>query len=267
MMRRDAACGMCLVWWMLATSASAEPADVSGPQWIWGSVAASEGAEVGYCDFRRSFQTTEVRSAVLKIACDNRYVLRLNGRLVGIGDDWQQWDAYDVTALVRDGKNEVWVRCQNDGGPAGLAVDLAVDSMQGDSWQMVSDGQWQAKLQRDGTWDPTVEARTPWSAAVSAGRVGQVEPWGGSPAPPAETRVIERVAQMPAEGPFQLRDGDRVLFVGNTLIERAQRFGYFEAALTTAFPERDVAFRNLGWSGDTVFGEARARFGRRTRRL
>lgn len=63
-----------------------------------------------------------------------------------------------------------------------------------------------------------------------------------------------------AAEPFELRDGDRVVLLGNTLIEREQKYGYWETALTLRFPERNVIFRNLGWSGDTVWGEARAGF-------
>jgi lysophospholipase L1-like esterase len=64
----------------------------------------------------------------------------------------------------------------------------------------------------------------------------------------------------PAPPPFLLQDGDRVVLVGNTLIEREQRTGYWEAALTARFPNRNVTFRNLGWSGDNVYGIARASF-------
>ncbi|MFC1759014.1 SGNH/GDSL hydrolase family protein [Planctomycetota bacterium] len=64
-----------------------------------------------------------------------------------------------------------------------------------------------------------------------------------------------------SDGPFELRDGDRVVLLGNTFIERAQRYGFIECELTRLCPNRNVIFRNLGWSGDTVFGEARARFG------
>jgi lysophospholipase L1-like esterase len=64
-----------------------------------------------------------------------------------------------------------------------------------------------------------------------------------------------------AAEPFELKDGDRVVLLGNTLIEREQRYGYWEAALTSRYPGRNVVFRNLGWSGDTVFGHARAGFG------
>jgi lysophospholipase L1-like esterase len=62
--------------------------------------------------------------------------------------------------------------------------------------------------------------------------------------------------------PFALRDGDRVVFVGNTLIEREQRYAYWETAFTSRYPDKNITFRNLGWSGDTVFGDARAGFGR-----
>jgi hypothetical protein len=34
----------------------------------------------------------------------------------------------------------------------------------------------------------------------------------------------------------ELVDGDRVLFLGNTLIEREPRYGYWETALTVAYP-------------------------------
>lgn len=61
--------------------------------------------------------------------------------------------------------------------------------------------------------------------------------------------------------PFELRDGDRVVFLGNTLIEREQKFGFWEAMLMLSWPERTFTFRNLGWSGDTVWGESRAGFG------
>src|SRR5712692_5596744 len=59
---------------------------------------------------------------------------------------------------------------------------------------------------------------------------------------------------------FEFKDGDRVVLIGSTLIEREQRYGYWEAALTAANPTKNITFRNLGWSGDTVWGEARAGF-------
>ncbi len=60
---------------------------------------------------------------------------------------------------------------------------------------------------------------------------------------------------------FEWKDGDRVVLIGDTLIERDQKYGYLETRITAENPDKTIVFRNLGWSGDTVFGHARARFG------
>jgi lysophospholipase L1-like esterase len=60
---------------------------------------------------------------------------------------------------------------------------------------------------------------------------------------------------------WQLRDGDRVVFIGNAFIEREQTYSHLETLLVARWPDRNITFRNLGWSGDTVLGEARAGFG------
>jgi len=49
--------------------------------------------------------------------------------------------------------------------------------------------------------------------------------------------------------------------VGGALIEREQLFGHVEVMLHSMFPNKKFTVRNLGWSGDTVWGEARAEFG------
>ncbi len=67
-----------------------------------------------------------------------------------------------------------------------------------------------------------------------------------------------------AAGPdsgFAFKDGDSVVLLGSTVIEREQRYGYFESSLELALGEKKVTVRNLGWSGDTVFGQARSYFG------
>ena len=58
--------------------------------------------------------------------------------------------------------------------------------------------------------------------------------------------------------PFEFKSTDRVVFIGGTLIEREQRYGYWETMLTARYP--GIKFRNLGWSGDDVFGTARKAF-------
>jgi lysophospholipase L1-like esterase len=75
--------------------------------------------------------------------------------------------------------------------------------------------------------------------------------------------VLACVVLSPTQPPapkFELKDGDRVVWIGGTLVEREQRYGYWETALYAAFPQANFTVRNLGWSGDTVWGESRGRF-------
>ena len=60
---------------------------------------------------------------------------------------------------------------------------------------------------------------------------------------------------------LKFRSGDRITWVGGTNVERRQAFGYLETVLTSAYPNLNLKFRNLGWSGDDVHGLARAVFG------
>jgi lysophospholipase L1-like esterase len=68
------------------------------------------------------------------------------------------------------------------------------------------------------------------------------------------------LAQPPVAKPFEFKDGDRIVWLGSTLVEREQRYGYWETALLAANADKRITLRNLGWSGDTVHGEARGRF-------
>jgi lysophospholipase L1-like esterase len=59
---------------------------------------------------------------------------------------------------------------------------------------------------------------------------------------------------------WSLRDGDRVVFLGDTFVEREGDRGFIETALVAAHQEASLTFRNLGWSGDTVWAESRGVF-------
>ncbi|MCA9246401.1 MAG: HEAT repeat domain-containing protein [Planctomycetales bacterium] len=51
--------------------------------------------------------------------------------------------------------------------------------------------------------------------------------------------------------PLTLEQGARIAYIGNTLLERSQHFGYFEALLHAAFPDQQLRVRNLAWPADT----------------
>lgn len=51
---------------------------------------------------------------------------------------------------------------------------------------------------------------------------------------------------------LELRKGDRIVLIGNTLAERMQYFGNLETLLQSRFPEFELTVRNLGWSADEL---------------
>ena len=57
-----------------------------------------------------------------------------------------------------------------------------------------------------------------------------------------------------------LDDGDRVLLIGDVLIERENNYGLIETKMRQEFPGKKFSVRNLGYSGDTPLGASRASF-------
>jgi lysophospholipase L1-like esterase len=60
-----------------------------------------------------------------------------------------------------------------------------------------------------------------------------------------------------AADPFQFGPKEGIVFVGNDFFEHEAEQCYIETALTTRFPDKNLVFRNLGYSGDTVRADAR----------
>lgn len=66
--------------------------------------------------------------------------------------------------------------------------------------------------------------------------------------------------------PLRMEADDRIVFLGNAFFEQAIFYGELETSLALRLPEKKLSFRNIGWSGDTVFGHSRT-FGRRGRKF
>src|SRR5579883_1140739 len=50
---------------------------------------------------------------------------------------------------------------------------------------------------------------------------------------------------------FAIHDGDRVVFLGDSITEQRLYTTYIEAYALTRHPEWKLWFRNVGWGGDT----------------
>ncbi len=59
---------------------------------------------------------------------------------------------------------------------------------------------------------------------------------------------------------LEFQDGDRVVLIGDAFLERDHDLAQIETTLTARYPDRAIQFRNLGWTGDTVWGDSRAAF-------
>ena len=65
--------------------------------------------------------------------------------------------------------------------------------------------------------------------------------------------LVASPALLPAAPPaLELRKGDHVCLVGNTLPDRMQHFGWLETYLYARYPQHDLVVRNLGYSGDEL---------------
>ena len=55
-----------------------------------------------------------------------------------------------------------------------------------------------------------------------------------------------------ASAAFEPRQNERIAFVGGSLGERMNLFGYFETLMHTRFPNKQLVVRNFSWPGDEV---------------
>lgn len=72
------------------------------------------------------------------------------------------------------------------------------------------------------------------------------------------TSAVLAATALPAEPEFALRDGDRLVFLGDSITEQRLYTTYVEAYVSTRLPEQQVRFWNVGWGGDTSWFRMRS---------
>ena len=85
--------------------------------------------------------------------------------------------------------------------------------------------------------------------------------WTGLALAAAAQEPAAPPAAAPEKKRFEFKEGDRLVLLGSTVLEREQRYATLEPALALALGDKKITVRNLAWSGDTVFGHARSYFG------
>ncbi len=83
---------------------------------------------------------------------------------------------------------------------------------------------------------------------------GRIAPRTGMMVLLASFVILGFEAPARAEGAFAIRDGDRVVFYGDSITDQRLYTTFVETFIVTRFPSMNVAFVHSGWGGDRVTG-------------
>jgi hypothetical protein len=155
---------------------SAKKPGIKMGNWIW-DPGGTDAAHT--CWFRKAFDIPaggKVIQAGVKIIVDDAYVLYLNGKKVGEGDDWQKAGIYDVTAALGPGTNVLAVEGRNVSGAFGLLLGLAIALDNERIIDIASDKTWQTSLKTEEGWERPDFIAAGWSEAREIAEAGG-GPW------------------------------------------------------------------------------------------
>jgi lysophospholipase L1-like esterase len=202
-------------------------------------------------------QTVEISGTVqtdtvLKLSATNVTSVYFNGQRLLRNRAVNGVVAWKIGTLIRNGANCIAVAAgKADAGRPLTAWLISSNGLQINysQWKMTADIPpvgWQKTDFNDRDWTPA--PTQPAATTLRKATATQLS-WIADD----NTTHVEN-------GRLRIRNGDHVVLLGGTFIERAQQYGYLECALTTSATEHNVTFRNLGWSADTVFAESRGIF-------
>jgi cytochrome c5 len=96
-----------------SAGASAQTIPLSA-KWIWSEPNAAQQAKTGAIFLRKEFNLSTVPTeAAIAVVCDNSFLLYLNGKKVGEGDDYTKPYLFDIHSRLRKGKNFFSVKAVN----------------------------------------------------------------------------------------------------------------------------------------------------------
>lgn len=135
-------------------------------QWVWfdeGDPLSS--APAGKVWFRQEFKADEPSTGAVSVACDDEFVIWVNGQKVGEGTGNKAY-RFNLSGIVGRGTNVFAIEASNKEGKAGVCVDGQIRSQGGRSIPARSNGEWLASRTapkgdnwlkprfEDATWKP-----------------------------------------------------------------------------------------------------------------
>jgi HEAT repeat protein len=176
------------------------PIGFDGAHWIWHAPTVDESPN-DYLASTRYFRTElslpespAMTSAEIIIACDNLFVLYINGRPVGeSGTESQSWKRprrFDLTGLLSPGRMVVAVQCFNTlPGPSGLLVKFQANLENGERLTLPSDGSWRSTDNEVENWEQADFDDQKWIQSL------ELTEYGGAP---WKRLTVPKTAEPPA---------------------------------------------------------------------
>jgi hypothetical protein len=161
------------------------------PKWIWNDPAAAQKAAAGAVYLRKDFSLPVVpEDAAVMVVCDNTFVLHVNGKKVGEGNDFSKPYFFEIGSRLKKGQNFLSVKAINNlpgnvapkegeaapgqENPAGLLLYARLRHNI-NVYDIVSDSSWRWSA-RAKEWDqPSFDAAN-WKPASELGGIS-IAPW------------------------------------------------------------------------------------------
>ncbi|MBR4956967.1 MAG: hypothetical protein IKZ31_04345, partial [Lentisphaeria bacterium] len=132
--------------------------------------------DIAFFAYRREFELTAIPvEARLQMTADDGQYVYINGQYVGGREaGWQQTALYNITSLLKTGKNIIEIRVRNENGPTAMISELRLDMPDGQVVIIASDRNYSVTA-IDNKDVPQVD----YSAAVAALELGipPIAPW------------------------------------------------------------------------------------------
>jgi alpha-L-rhamnosidase len=167
-----------------ARSTSLTNSPLTRAQWIW---FAPDGPTppAGARLFQNHWilpADIKIKSAELTATADDSFRFTINGKTVltspAEADSWRHPQANDITSMIHPGNNALLVEAENTSpSPAGLLAAFSVTTEDGQTFQFVTDGGWQAAVSPGKTWTTVPLPLDAWSPVRVVGPYG-IDPWG-----------------------------------------------------------------------------------------
>jgi len=182
------------------------PVEIKAPQpllgnWIW----HPDGQEVSHsCWFRYVFEIPAGRAilhASIRMTADNSFVLFVNGKPAGEGDDWEKPLLADLTGFLTSGTNLLAVETKNADGKFGLIGGLTVTFDDGSILKFQTDKGWMSSLIFKNGWELPGFETDGWKNSFEYGMAGD-SPWSvvGNDEPYIPAQILSKTLKLIGKG-------------------------------------------------------------------